>query len=450
MSVADSLRFVGGVALATWSKGIIIRRPFMVGVAERLGLDRKAIRHMQSFRSRYGEGPLLVRNPVRPQAVIFAAGDVRRVLSETPEPFSPASSEKRAALSHFEPDTSLISAGPERAARRALNDAALESGTAVHSLADGFMRIVGEEGAALLRAADALGSLDWPLFFEAWMRVARRVVLGEGARADNELTEMIARLRSRANWAFALPRRRRLRAAFHARLQAHLSRAEPGSLAGRIASLPAFARAAPTHQVAQWLFAFDPAGMATFRTLALLATHPDMMKRARAEIAARDRTSRSDLTFLRACVVDTLRLYPTTPMVLRQGTRQTEWKAGVLPAGTGFLIYAPFFHRDDQRMPAADRFDPDRWLRKDPAEASPLIPFSAGPAACPARQLVPMLASAMLAEMLDGDRLTLLHPETLRPDCPLPGTLNNYALRFGLSGRPGRSLDAGGSAHEGF
>lgn len=431
MSARDSLAFLRDVALPTWAKGVIVRRPAIVRLAARLDLDRRAIQRMQALRERYGRSLILVRNPFRLQAIILAAEDVRRVLDGAPEPFSPASSEKRAALSHFEPDVSLITTGTERAERRAFSDAALESSRPVHSWAGAFLRIVEEETEVLLRDAGPDGTVDWPQFSDVWFRVVRRVVLGSDAREDRDLTDELTTLRSRANWAFAVPQHRHLRRRFHARLQEYLSRAEPGSLAGFVAARPLSPQTRPSHQVAQWLFAFDPAGMTTFRTLALLAGHPTALEVARRETDTNEGGT-DGLRFIRACYVETLRLYPTTPAILRQTTRDTDWPGGVLPAGAGILIYAPFFHRDDERLPGADKFEPEQWCDKDPADVPPFVPFSAGPAACPARNLVPMLGSFMLSVLLKGRSVELLASPKLDSAQPLPGTLDHTSLKVGL------------------
>jgi cytochrome P450 len=129
--------------------------------------------------------------------------------------------------------------------------------------------------------------------------------------------------------------------------------------------------------------------------------------------------------------MESVRLWPTTPMVLRQTTRATRWAQGTMPADTGLLIYAPFFHRDDQRLPHADRFTPDLWLRERGERDWPLVPFSEGPAGCPGRNLVLLLASNMLAALLDGRPVRLL-PESRLDPARLPGTLDNYTLRFWL------------------
>jgi cytochrome P450 len=441
-TIRETLDVITGVVTPTIAKGAIIRRPKAVAMAERLELDRRAVRSLQRLRNRYGTGPLMLRVPMREQAVILAPEHLRRVLDESPDPFSTASSEKRAALSHFEPKVALITPpGPERADRRRFNEQVLQSDSPMHRLSDAFVAVVDEEAAELLDGVRRRGGeLDWDAFIETWFRVVRRVVFGDGARDDHELRELIDELRSHANWAFLHPKRRDLRERFFERLNGHLARAEPGSLAHVMAHVPKTRRTAPDHQVPQWLFAFDPAGMTTFRALALLATHPEQAAEAREEIAAKRGSGDRHLPFLRACVLESLRLWPTTPMVLRQTTRETTWDTGVMPAGTGVLIFAPFFHRDDERLAYADRLAPEIWMaaadgdQARPPQDWPLIPFSGGPAICPGRNLVLLLTSNMLAALADDPRLRLKRPGRLQSDGRLPGTLDNYALRFEIGG----------------
>jgi cytochrome P450 len=198
--------------------------------------------------------------------------------------------------------------------------------------------------------------------------------------------------------------------------------------------MPATPTTAPLDQVPQWLFAFDAAGIATFRALALLAAHPAQAERAREESRDRAGMERYDLPYTRACVLESVRLWPTTPMVLRQSTEPTAWETGMMPAHTGIAISAPFFHRDDQRLPFAHRFSPELWLEDRSEDAWPLIPFSGGPAICPGRNLVLLLASAMLAMLLEGPAMHLAPPLRLDARRPLPGTLNHFSLRFAIDG----------------
>ncbi|MFC0252782.1 cytochrome P450 [Massilia consociata] len=432
-SLLDTLAFGMEVFAPLVAQGVIIRRSPVVAAAERLDLDGRAVRRMQKLRDKYGRGPLMLPLPIRKQAVVLAPEHVRRVLDESPAPFTAASTEKRAALSHFEPKGVLVSEGAERAERRRFNEAVLDTANPAHRLAGSFLPIVEEEAARMLTGAErpgaVQGELDWNTYSDRWYRLIRRVVLGNGARDDHEIQELVVRLRGAANWAGFHPRMRAKRERFLARIQMYLDRAEPGSLAGFMAQIPRKADTEPRQQVPQWLFAFDAAVMASFRALALLASHPDQLQRAHEEIAAHPR--RDALPFLRATVLEALRLWPTTPMVLRQSTAATFWENGTMPPGTGVLIHAPFFHRDDRRLPYADRFTPELWLQEQGEQDWPLIPFSDGPVTCPGRNLVLMLTSAMLASLLDGRSLRLASGQLLDP-ARLPGTLDNYALRFAL------------------
>jgi cytochrome P450 len=426
-SLGEALGFLSSVVLPLLAKGVILRRPSVVGMAQRLGLDRGAVRTVQRLRDRHGPGPVLLPIPFHSYALILSPEHVSRVLARSPEPFATASDEKRAALAHFERHGVLVSDSAARAARRPYNEAVLDFPHPLHRFAARFYEVVQEEAAELIAAAEAKGELDWGLYAPAWWRMARRVVFGDSAREDHALTDTIARLRADANWAFLQPRRRQLRARFMEQLNDRLRQAEPGSLAAIMASTPSSKLTDPSGQVPQWLFALDAPARASFRTLALLGTHPAQGAKATQEAAAAQ--GPSELPFLRACLLDTLRLWPTTPVVLRQATSSVEWEGGTIRKGTGLIIYAPFFHRDATRLPQADRFAPETSLEGRPEEQG-IVPFSDGPAQCPGRNLTLMLSSMMLAAMLRRG-FAPAGPARLDPAQPLPATLSAYELRFG-------------------
>lgn len=406
------LALAGGPLLA---KGVMVRRPLIVRLLQATGLEGGAVTLLQRLRRRHGPGPVMLRLPGREQAVLLSPNHVRRVLAETPEPFESDSSEKHATLAHFEPEGSLISRGRDRAARRALNDRALESGCPNHSLAPRFRAVIGEEIDALLRDS---GDLSWGAFKDGWFRIVRRCLFGDHAADDRDLTGMLIRLRSAGNWSFLHPKRRVLRARFLSRVAAYLHAPEPGTLAERLAA-HATPRGATESQVGQWLFAFDAAGMATFRALAVLAADDRLMQRACADTL-------QDHPFLRACLLESVRLWPTTPAILRQSDRATEWDGSTMEEGTGVLIHVPFLHRDDERLPFAHRFAPDVWLNGEAADW-PLIPFSGGPGECPAKNLVLLLASSTLAALLERRRFALPAGHGLALE-HLPATFDHFSL----------------------
>jgi cytochrome P450 len=240
---------------------------------------------------------------------------------------------------------------------------------------------------------------------------------------------MLTRLRRDANWSMLKPRRTRLRDEFLRRVQERIATAGPGSLAAVMRGIPEADPAVPKDQVPQWLFALETSGMAAIRALALLATHPNQALLAAGEIAG-DTTGGRHLPFLRATVLESVRLWPTTPMILRQTTREVSWDTGTMPAKCGVLIFVPFFHRNHHRLPQADRFDPALWLRDGDQEDWGVVPFSAGPVSCPGRQLTLLLTSALLSCLLKDTSFSLHEAHRLSPGRPMPGELNPYSLRF--------------------
>jgi cytochrome P450 len=184
----------------------------------------------------------------------------------------------------------------------------------------------------------------------------------------------------------------------------------------------------PRH--AHWLFAFDAAGMDSFTTLALIDAHPKEQQTVRAELCSCDSSSPALLPRLRACVLESLRLWPTTPAISCDSTTETMRRNGTLPAGSAVLIYVPYFHRNARFRPQADRFTPELWL-EPAADGTPLlIPFSDGPAVCPGRNLVLMVTSTLLAHLLRRSELRQALPRNLSRWEPLPATLSPFGLRF--------------------
>ena len=434
-SVTDTMGAAADVLLPTVAQGVIARRPWVVGAFDRLDADRRAVRRMQRLAEQYGPGPVRLNVPGRSFALVLDPAHVHRILEESPEPFATANLEKRAALNHLQPGGVLISHGRERAERRRFNEAVLDTGRPVHSMADRIVATVRDEADQLAAQAQGSGHLAWDDVIATWWRVVRRVVLGDAARDDHETTDLLRRLRQEANWSYLLPRRSSVFEQFRGRLRDHLERAEPGSLAALMAGTPQDADTDPLEQVPQWLFAFDPAGMVMIRALALLATHPGPAAEVREEIDGADLSAPQEFRRLRAAVLESVRLWPTTPAVLRDSTTETTWPSGTLPAGTGFLIYAPFFHRDDRTLEYADRFAPEVWLDERGHGDWPLIPFSEGPGVCPGQDLVLLTTSTFLACLLRSHEFRLLGPDRLGPDRPLPATLSPFATRFAVSPR---------------
>jgi hypothetical protein len=79
-------------------------------------------------------------------------------------------------------------------------------------------------------------------------------------------------------------------------------------------------------------------------------------------------------------------------------------------------------------------FHPDQWLDGSMREDRSLVPFSAGPAVCPGRELVLFTASTFLAVLLRD--LEIGPSRELQGAPPLPRGLDPFALRLTARSRP--------------
>ena len=304
-----------------------------------------------------------------------------------------------------------------------------------------FTKVIDEEAGELTQRTATSGELTSADIETTWWRVVRRVVLGDGARDDEAITDTLRRLRSSGNWSFAaLPHRRR-RDQFSAQLRRYGDQADPQSLMGALLATPTDPQVDAVGQVPQWLFAFDAAGMATIRALAVLATHPDHLAAALEDAEQPDTPKLRP--YLRGCMLESVRLWPTTPVLLRDvdpeagdrgGDGDMEWHAAGgavrVPRGTGVLITVPAFHRDATLLPFADSFEPAIWTDGRAQQYPQLVPFSAGPVECPGRNLVLFATSTMLAQLLHRLQIELPDKPQLSPHRALPATLDQYSMKF--------------------
>ncbi|WP_431895184.1 hypothetical protein [Nonomuraea sp. bgisy101] len=374
-SLWETLRLGVEVALPIIAQGAVLRRPLGVRLAALTRADQRANRLLARLRDRHDGGPLLVRIPLRGWAVIpLSEADVRRTLHGAE--FTPANKEKQGALGHFQLDALLVTRDPElRAQRRAFNEEVLRP----DMIADAVRAKVADEVATL----PTRGVITWPEFHTAQRRIARRVVLGDAARDDEQLTRLLDRLRGDANWSYFAARRTDVRVAFQRRLEAHLRRAEQGSLARVLAQTRADPAVHPEGQAPHWLFAYDAAGVAAWRALALLS--------AREEPRDADR--------LRAAMRESLRRWPTTPAILRDTTAPTTWRGVTVPAGSMVAVVTSFMDE---------------------------VPFSDGPARCPGEGLVMLTATHVLDEILREREVRMVGR---------PPLLDHFRLRFAVRPR---------------
>ena len=430
-SLVESVQFNQTVIVPNAVQGLFKRRPGPVGIATKLDVDGRAVRLMSGIRKRHAPGPVWIRVMTDRALLILDVEHVRRVLEGSPHPFGSDPEAKRKGMGHFQPHALTLSRGELWEERRRFTEAVLESSEPVHPFGDRFVEVAREETAALLeRVGDRL---EYDPLLGAFRRIVRRVVLGEAARDDEELSDLLAELMSQAN---GLPSERSEQfEPFMERIRDYVRRAEPESLVGRFPEAPSGPDTQPEGQVPHWLFASqDTLSMNALRALAAIASHPQQRAKAEAELRDGDLATGNGIAglgYLQACLQDAMRLWPTTPLLSRETLVDLRWNGGVVPAGTQVLIVNTFHHRDPERVEYADRFAPEAWTEGDAASDWSFNHFSHGPQGCPGFYLALLLGTAVLAQLLTERRPQLVEPK-LDPSRPLPHMLNVFGLRFEL------------------
>jgi cytochrome P450 len=414
-------------------------------LATRLNTGQWSVATIEWLSRRHSGSSLHLRGVTGETLLILTTDDVRRVLESPVAEFALDAREKVRALEPVAPDALNASAPPLRPQRRPFNEAVLDYGHEPHRLAERFLAIVGEEITAMLGTATVL---DYERSLGRFRRINRRIVLGDAAADDTELSDEHSRLREDGNWlglkVWNRGRDARLRASMDQRIRGYVDAAEPGTLVSLFPSAPQAHETDPNGQVPFWLMALDAVRTVVANALALLATHPAARAEALAEVAAADAThgggavaGLADLRFVRACVQESVRLWPAAPTLVRRTTTPTEWLGTTVPAGTRVLIPAAAFHRA-RRFPYANRLAPEIWLDGSGDSDWSFNLFSRGGAQCAGRNLALILATASLAELLRQAEFELLEP-TLSPNRPLPYAINPLTTRFAVRGRSARS-----------
>lgn len=284
------------------------------------------------------------------------------------------------------------------------------------------------------------GDLDYERSLSAFRRINRRCAFGDIAAHDTDLSEEHAQLRADRDWLglkfWKRGRDARLRASMEARIERYAAAAEPGTLVSLFASAPIAPDTRPSGQAPFWLMALDAVRIAVFNALALLTTERAAHERALAEVRAADAANGpgtvaglAELGYVRACLLDAIRLWPAAALLVRVTAAETEWYGETLPVGSRVLIPVAAQHRAS-RLPHANRFAPDHWLDGSADADWQMNVFSRGGAQCAGRNLALVLGTAALAEMLRQREFALLSPK-LSPDA-LPYGMNPLKVRFAV------------------
>ena len=165
-----------------------------------------------------------------------------------------------------------------------------------------------------------------------------------------------------------------------------------------------------------------------------LAKQPDLQVEVRQEIMdVLGSTSQPSfdqlqkMKLVRACVRETLRLYPATPVTARTITNDINICGYSIPAGASVCANIFSSSRDVRYFTTPEKFVPSRWLeKKEKNHPFSSISFGFGPRMCYGRRIAELELYLLLVHVLrqfnlstDQTEIKLIQKTALRPDEPV-------------------------------
>ncbi|VDM54593.1 unnamed protein product [Angiostrongylus costaricensis] len=157
--------------------------------------------------------------------------------------------------------------------------------------------------------------------------------------------------------------------------------------------------------------------------LHLMGANPDIQEKVQREVdevlGETDRAPTYEdlgaLKYLEACIKETLRLYPSVPLIARQVVEDVKIKNHLLPAGTGIVVIPSMVHRDPTYWDDPEVFRPERFISGELKHPYAYIPFSAGSRNCIGQRFALMEEKCILALIMRNLRVrSLLRTDEMR------------------------------------
>ncbi|KAM0287617.1 hypothetical protein ACHAO9_007647 [Fusarium lateritium] len=155
----------------------------------------------------------------------------------------------------------------------------------------------------------------------------------------------------------------------------------------------------------------DTTSASTSCLIYLLALHPEVLSKLQAEIddykkahEESDNMSLGKLTYLQACLDESLRLFPVVPSGLQRMTPHEGMQIDDIYIPGDTLFHTPTYTmcRDERCFVRPDEFIPERWTSQPELvkDASVFSPFHIGRGSCAGKQLALMEVRYIFSEIL--------------------------------------------------
>jgi cytochrome P450 len=428
VSVADSVAFNLWHIVPYYLRGIFTKNKLWISFWNKFHPDPLAVNFIRRLRRKYKSDYFYIYLLRNKSLVVLDLNGIKRVLDHSPLPYAADPDLKRRGMSHFQPNALTISRGAEWRDRREFNEAVLASSQRVHPQASQFLTAINQ--ATELLAANAGQYVGWDQFDHLFKRIMLEIIFGHEARDDTALADRLTTMMRESNRVFLLGKSKEFEL-FYERIRHYLESSESCSLVFRCKHAPATTQTKVENQIPHWMFAMmETLATNAMRALALIVSHPQVESRVRQEIQQHGAHASEEidrLQFLEGCIQEAMRLWPTTPMLIRQTAQDDILGGNTIPSGTQVVILNGFNHRDWETNPDLGNFRPEFWLEE--RSDYRFNHLSNGTQVCAGKNLALFIGKAVIAALLMRGRYRLKKPN-LGAGRPLPFQYDDFATRI--------------------
>ena len=117
---------------------------------------------------------------------------------------------------------------------------------------------------------------------------------------------------------------------------------------------------------------------------------------------------------------ETLRLYPSVPILTRVMPEDGELGGHLIPAGTTIHVHPYTMHRHPKYWKDPEKFQPERFGGEGSEEISHFtyLPFSSGPRSCIGQTFAQFECKVLISRFLKSFKFKLVPGQNLNPDIP--------------------------------
>ncbi|CAG9854570.1 unnamed protein product [Phyllotreta striolata] len=129
------------------------------------------------------------------------------------------------------------------------------------------------------------------------------------------------------------------------------------------------------------------------------------LKNARATMA-----DLQNMKYLELVIKETLRLYPSVPILGRRVKKEFEWENSIFPKDVHLALFTYGCHRSDKNYEKPLEFIPERFLEMDGTNPFKYVPFSAGPRNCIGQRFALLEMKSTISKVLRNFKLLPANP----------------------------------------